>query len=279
VTHPPVTSAGYNGVDMSDPRTHDQPWQDFDLVQRAAAYAAQAHRADVRKGTTIPYLSHLWAVAALVLEHGGDDTQVTAALLHDVVEDHGGLRRLAEVRAHFGDEVARLVEGLSDSVTDTTDGTAKPPWKERKTQYLAHLAQSDARTQLVSACDKLHNARCLLTDLRADGHDVWTRFNEPDPGEHVWYYRRLVAIFEGADIPRPLIDELDRTVDAVTALAVLADCPRCGRPGVPILYGLPSPEMAEADERGEIALGGCVIEDDQPTHECPSGHRWLEPSG
>ena len=215
---------------MNVARTDTQPWQDFDLVQRAAAYAAGAHRDDLRKGTTTPYLSHLWSVAALVLEHGGDDAQVAAGLLHDVVEDHGGRTRLTDVHAHFGDEVARLVEGLSDSVVDTTDGTDKPPWKERKARYLAHLAQADARIQLVSACDKLHNARCLLADLRDQGRDVWSRFTESRPSEQLWYYRSLAATLGASDIPRGLAEELDRTVEEIAALATLVECPRCGDP-------------------------------------------------
>lgn len=97
----------------------------------AAVYAAEANRDDLRKGTAIPYLSHLWSVAALVPEHGGDDWQVAAALLHDVVEDHG--------------------------VVDTTAGEAKPPWRSRKEACIAHLADADDRVLLVSTCDKLHN--------------------------------------------------------------------------------------------------------------------------
>jgi (p)ppGpp synthase/HD superfamily hydrolase len=164
-----------------DDRTVHAPWQDFDLVMAASAYAAQAHRDDVRKSTTIPYLSHLWSVAALVLEQGGDDRQVAAALLHDIVEDHGGAACLDEIRARFGDDVADLVAGLSDSLVDTTAGQPKAPWRERREQYLQHLATADERVALVSACDKLHNARCILADLRADGPAVWGRFTTSDP--------------------------------------------------------------------------------------------------
>ncbi len=108
-------------------RSLQQPWQDFDQVMHAAAYAAEVHRGDLRKGTAIPYLSHLWSVAALVLEHGGDDEQVAAALLHDAAEDHGGTARIDDLRERFGAEVARLVEALSDSLVDTDAGEAKPP--------------------------------------------------------------------------------------------------------------------------------------------------------
>lgn len=200
-------------------RTAEEPWHDFDLVQRTASYAAAEHRQDLRKGTTIPYLSHLWSVAALVLEHGGDDEQVAAGLLHDVVEDHGGAAMLTDIRDQFGPEVARLVEALSDSVVDTTAGEEKPPWRQRKEQYLEHLAAADPRTQLVSACDKLHNARCLLADLSTAGADLWQRFTVTDPAEQLWYYRSLAATLAAGDIPRPLSDELTRTIDALESLS------------------------------------------------------------
>ena len=133
------------------------------------------------RGTKIPYLSHLWAVASLVLEHGGDDHQVAAALLHDVVEDCGGQSRLDDVRREFGVDISVLVEALSDSVVDTDAGDTKAPWRERKTAYLEHLRQADRRVALVSACDKLHNARCILADLRVEGPQLWERFNASDP--------------------------------------------------------------------------------------------------
>jgi (p)ppGpp synthase/HD superfamily hydrolase len=205
------------------------PARDLDLVLAASAFAAQAHRHDLRKGTTIPYLSHLWSVAALVLEHGGDDEQVAAGLLHDVVEDHGGAPRLAEIRERFGSEVARMVEGLSDSVIDTTAGTSKPAWKQRKAQYLAHLADTDERTQLVSACDKLHNARCIVADLLGDGPLLWDRFNVSDPAEQLWYYRRLADTLEASSIPRRLAGELTRTVDVMEELVVADDPDVAGR--------------------------------------------------
>jgi (p)ppGpp synthase/HD superfamily hydrolase len=193
-------------------RTEAEPWQAFDLVVDAAAYAAEAHRADVRKDTLIPYLSHLWSVAALVLEHGGDDGQVMAALLHDVVEDHGGLTEPDRVRLRFGDDVADLVKGLSDSVVETTTGEEKPPWRQRKEAYLRHLAAADERVALVSACDKLHNARCRLADLRVVGDDLWQRFNAPK--DQLWYYDGVVSAVHGR-VPAPLEDELARTVEAI----------------------------------------------------------------
>ncbi len=209
-----VTASAYQGGVRA--RTKAAPWQDLDLVLAASSYAADAHCADVRKATTIPYLSHLWAVAALALEHGADDEQVAAALLHDVVEDHGGPTRLAEVRRRFGEGVAELVEALSDSVVDTSSGEQKACWCDRKVAYLAHLAEADGRVALVSACDKLHNARAILADLRSTGAEVWDRFNAKDPHLQLWYYEALTETLK-PKVPEPLGEELERTVAAIRA--------------------------------------------------------------
>ncbi len=194
-------------------RTADDPWQDLDLVKEAFALAIEVHKADLRKDTTIPYLSHLWSVAALVLEHGGDDKQVAAALLHDAVEDGGGLAMLDTIR-QLDEEVAYLVRHLSDSVVDTTKNEPKADWKTRKIRYLQSLEGADARVLLVSACDKLHNARCILADHRVLGPKVWDRFSHDDPIAHAWYYDSLAHAFSGR-VPLPLDEELRRTVDAL----------------------------------------------------------------
>lgn len=214
----PLSPAAHAQVPHTAIRTGETPWQNFDLVMRAAAYAADAHRNDLRKATTIPYLSHLWSVAALVLEHGGDDEQVAAALLHDVAEDHGGAARIADIAEQFGPEVARLVEALSDSLADTDAGEAKAPWLERKQRYLAHLREVDERVALVSACDKLHNARSIEADLRTAGSALWKRFTVTDPADHLWYYGSLLNELR-QKVPAPLADALHRTVTAIESLA------------------------------------------------------------
>ena len=199
-------------------RTTDQVWDDFDLVRSAAEYATDVHRADYRKGPVpIPYVSHLWSVAALCLEYGGDDHQTAAALLHDAVEDGGGVARLEDIRARFGPEVARLVAALSDSVVDTTAGEQKPPWASRKRSYLAHLAEADERVALVSACDKLHNSRSILADYRRVGPDLWGRFAVSDPAGQLWYYGSLVDTLVPL-VPGDLGAELRRTLDAILEL-------------------------------------------------------------
>ena len=158
------------------------------LTQRfhdAFLFAAEKHAAQTRKQTRIPYIAHLMSVAALVLEAGGDEDLAIAGLLHDVVEDCGGKPMLEEVRRRFGGRVAHVVEGCTDA-----DTYPKPPWRERKETYLQHLQEADGDVRLVSAADKLHNAREILKDYREGGEAVWERFKGKREGT-LWYYRAL----------------------------------------------------------------------------------------
>jgi (p)ppGpp synthase/HD superfamily hydrolase len=157
--------------------------------RRAFLFAADKHAGQARKASTIPYIAHLIGVASLVLEAGGDEDLAIAALLHDVVEDCGGKPMLKEVRKRFGKRVAKIVEGCTDS-----DTLPKPPWRERKENYLAHLKTADADTCLVSAADKLNNVRSILSDYREIGESVWSRFNGGREGT-LWYYRALLEEF------------------------------------------------------------------------------------
>jgi (p)ppGpp synthase/HD superfamily hydrolase len=154
-------------------------------LQRAFRYAAEKHDGQTRKQTAVPYLSHLMAVASLVLEAGGDEEMAIAALLHDVVEDCGGMPRLREVRKVFGPRVAKIVEGCTDSF-----GEPKAEWVERKKGYLREVKHADDETRLVSASDKLHNVRTILADYRLDGEAIWARFSGKKDGT-LWYYRAL----------------------------------------------------------------------------------------
>ncbi len=156
---------------------------------RAFEFAAEKHKGQTRKASTIPYISHLMGVASLVLEAGGDEDLAIAALLHDVVEDCGGAPMLKEVRRRFGARVAKVVEGCTDA-----DTYPKPPWQARKEKYIRHLKTADADTKLVSAADKLNNVRSILSDYRAIGESVWSRFNGGREGT-LWYYRTLRDVF------------------------------------------------------------------------------------
>src|SRR3954453_14188516 len=141
-------------------------------LAQALATAQRLHGAQKRKGTDIPYVAHLIAVAGLVLEGGGDEDAAVAALLHDAVEDAGGPPTLAAIRAQFGEHVADVVAACSD-----TDEEPKPPWRARKQAYLDHLRSDDLPdgALLVSLADKLHNARAIGADLRAHGAALWRR--------------------------------------------------------------------------------------------------------
>jgi (p)ppGpp synthase/HD superfamily hydrolase len=153
--------------------------------QRAFQFAAEMHRGQTRKASTIPYIAHLMGVASLVLEAGGDEDLAIAALLHDVVEDCGGAPMLKEVRRQFGTRVADTVDGCTDAYV-----LPKPPWRERKESYIRRLKKESADTRLVSAADKLNNVRSILSDYRAVGESVWSRFNGGREGT-LWYYRTL----------------------------------------------------------------------------------------
>jgi (p)ppGpp synthase/HD superfamily hydrolase len=201
-------------------------------LAEAVSYAAVAHAGQVRKGTDVPYLSHLLSVAALALEHGGDEVQATAGVLHDVVEDCGGLRRLEDVRAVFGDEVATLVHALSDAAP--VDGAVKKEWKPRKEAYLVHLGEmvaADHPATLVSLCDKLHNARAIVADASDEaglGAGVWDRFTGT-AAEAAWYYRTLAEVFRTGRLPARAVAMFDVTVAELARLAEEAQL--AGEPG------------------------------------------------
>ena len=176
------------------------------------SFTRPASTADSCEKTKVPYIGHLLGVTAIAMEYGANETEAIGALLHDAVEDCGGRQRQREIEEKFGQEVGEIVAGCTD-----TDQTPKPPWRERKERYIAHLKSASASTRLVSASDKLHNARAILHNLREEGDEVWTRFKGGKEGT-LWYYRSLVAAFrehgEGA-----LIDELDRVVSEIERIA------------------------------------------------------------
>ncbi len=181
--------------------------------ETALIYAFRTHSGQKRKGTEIPYISHLLSVSALVMEAGGTEDEVIAALLHDAVEDQGGLERLEEIRAQFGANVAIIVEGCTDSFE-----TPKPEWWERKRWYLEHLPEANPSVLLVSVADKLHNSRCILKDYRELGEALWGRFNAGKEGT-LWYYRELVTAYQKAEAPHKLVAELDRVVAEIERLS------------------------------------------------------------
>ena len=180
--------------------------------EEALAFAARLHKDQRRKGFGVLYISHLLAVTALVIEHGGDEDEAIAALLHDAIEDQGGSEAREEIRRRFGDRVTEIVDGCTDSET-----IPKPPWKERKQAYIAHLGEASTSVRLVSAADKLHNARSILNDYRSLGEEVWQRFQGRKAGT-LWYYRSVLDALSQAG-RTPLVEELDRVVSQLEQLA------------------------------------------------------------
>ncbi len=156
---------------------------------QALVLASQLHRTQVRKESNVPYVAHLLAVAALAIEHGADEDQAIAALLHDAVEDQGGLPTAERIRLQFGPRTTELVLALTDATV-----LPKPPWRARKQAYLLHLQDAHRDVLLLSACDKVHNARAIVEDHASVGSALWTRFSGGRDGT-LWYYRELAAIF------------------------------------------------------------------------------------
>lgn len=181
--------------------------------EQAMSYAFNIHSGQLRKATSIPYISHLLAVAGLILEHGGDEDEAIAGLLHDAVEDAGGQPRLEDIRVRFGDHVAEIVLGCTD-----TDTIPKPPWRARKDAYIKHLHQVSPSARFVSCCDKLHNSRTIVSDLYQFGDEVWKKFTGQRDGT-LWYYLALLAEYQRLGVRPPLVDELARTVQTMHTLA------------------------------------------------------------
>ena len=189
--------------------------------EAALAYAHQVHQGQRRKGTGIPYIAHILGVAAIAMEYGADEDEAIGALLHDAAEDGGGEATLAEIRARFGDAVADIVLGCSDSLVE--DPEDKLPWVERKENYLAHLEHANGSVCLVSAADKLHNVRSIIRDYREHGDDVWQRFQGRRDGT-LWYYETVADT-----LLRRFRSQLTRDLqDEVEKLLALANEPELG---------------------------------------------------
>jgi len=195
----------------------------------ALLLASELHRSQYRKGSGIPYLSHLLAVSGLVLEHGGDEDQAISGLLHDSIEDTDITE--SEIADRFGERVGRIVAACTD-----TDVRPKPPWLKRKQAYINHLAAAPSDALLVSLADKVHNARTIATDHGRVGDAYFEVFKGKADGSR-WYYRRLADVYEARieDLPGEIIDgrpqpggpsllaEFLRAIDRFGATSAAAD--------------------------------------------------------
>jgi GTP pyrophosphokinase len=184
--------------------------------EAALVYAHRVHQNQRRKGTGIPYIAHILGVAALALEYGAGEDEAIGALLHDAAEDGGGEARLAEIRAQFGDAVADIVLGCSDSLVE--DPEDKLPWRERKENYLAHLEHASPSVLLVSSADKLHNVRSITRDYHEHGEAIWQRFQGRRDGT-LWYYETVADTLMRryrTQLTRDLQDEVDALLALVS---------------------------------------------------------------
>jgi (p)ppGpp synthase/HD superfamily hydrolase len=181
----------------------------------ALTYVAALHAQQRRKVSGEPYIAHLLAVAAIVLEHGGNEDEAIAALLHDAVEDQGGEATLDEIRRRFGETVAETVAGCSDTMT-----SPKPAWRQRKEAHIAHLREASPSVRLVVAADKLHNVASLMREYRRRGESLWPIFHGGRDGTF-WYYRSVTDVLKQA-AATPIVEELDRAVEEFRLL--IADC-------------------------------------------------------
>ena len=184
---------------------------------QAVEFATKLHDGQVRKGTSIPYISHPIAVASLVMEHGGTEDETIAALLHDVVEDCGGQPVLNEVRKLFGDNVATIVDGCTE-----THIRPKPPWIERKKKYISHMKTASPSVRLVACADKIHNIRSLIADYRQVGESVWERFRA-NKKETVWFYNEVLQSLKDSGENRPIILDLEKEIEVLSLTIGLAN--------------------------------------------------------
>ena len=213
------------------PKRPDDPLEAMPLPRGSLLYsrrflealeaAAVMFAATRRKKTQIPYVAHLLGVCAIVLEQGGTEDEAIAALLHDTLEDITPTKRARRTVRTFGDDVYGIVEGCTDG-TPNKKGK-KAPWRERKEAYIAALGHEPRSVLLVSAADKLNNARAIVADLRAIGEKIWKRFNAPKE-DVLWYYGALVDAFRANPAHHAaLVDELDRVVAEMQRLSGVAE--------------------------------------------------------
>jgi (p)ppGpp synthase/HD superfamily hydrolase len=183
--------------------------------EQALQYACIIHAGQIRKGAGIPYISHLMAVTSIALEHGANEDEAIAALLHDAAEDAGGRKRVNDIRVRFGDTVADLVVSCTDTMMER-----KPEWRSRKEAYVASIYHKTPSELLITASDKLHNSQSILRDYRELGDEVWERFSSKKEGT-LWYYRALANAFLAAPNNtrcKALVEEINRVVTTIEDL-------------------------------------------------------------
>lgn len=192
--------------------TIDQPAYSSRFIH-ALQFAGHIHATQRRKGSEIPYLSHLMAVSALVMDHGGTESEAIGALLHDAAEDCGGRPMLDLIRATFGTEVTDIVDGCTDTFEEP-----KPAWKPRKEIYIRHLRTASDAVRTVACADKLHNMTCTVRDLRRHNGPAYCSRFSTGRDEQVWFYRSCLDAFKKGKAPA-MLDEYEITLKAFEELS------------------------------------------------------------
>jgi (p)ppGpp synthase/HD superfamily hydrolase len=178
----------------------------------AVELANELHGDQIRKGTKVPYISHPLIVSGIVLQHGGGEDEAIAALLHDTVEDCGGKPVMVRIRKRFGDNIADLVDGCSE-----TDIQPKPPWRERKDGYIESIKSANPSVRLISCADKIHNASSIISEYRKVGERVWDRF-KANKTETLWFYTSIINAMRASGENRPILDELVIVVEELKSV-------------------------------------------------------------
>ncbi len=191
----------------------DKADQITERLYQALQFTFKLHGRDARKASSVPYMAHLLAVCALTQQDGGDEDEAIAALLHDALEDKPDETSREEIGQLFGEKVLKIVELSTDTPAEYRGGV-KPPWRERKENYLAHIRTSKPELLRVTLADKVDNARAIYNDYQRLGEDLWKRFNAGRE-DQIWYYESAVDAFKTAGVHGPLLEELERLVSQI----------------------------------------------------------------
>lgn len=178
-------------------------------LEKAYRFAADAHHGQCRKGTAIPYFTHIITTVNYCMELTDDLEIIQAAILHDTIEDTSVT--LQDLRENFGERVARIVE--ADTEDKRRDRPASETWEIRKRETLLHLADKPYEAKIVMLADKTANAESLFREWERIGDVVWEKFNMKDKKKQEWYFRSVadcLAEFSDTSVMKKLMEYIDK---------------------------------------------------------------------
>lgn len=198
-------------MEMSEELKRMLSMEELPLFEKAAVFAAVAHRGTTRKGSRIPYLAHPMEAAAIVSEMTDDRDLIAAAMLHDVIEDTEVT--LPELEEYFGERIARYVSGESEN--KRRELPPESTWMLRKQETIDFLEhQADTGAKMLALADKLSNLRSIARDVEIVGDRLWERFHQKDKAMHGWMYRQIAETLRELS-KFPAWQEYDRLVRKV----------------------------------------------------------------